>query len=376
MLTRRDFLRTAVISAVACRAHAADLVREVAAPRKEALHYQKLNDGRGTVRCALCPRRCTIPDNGSGFCRARRNYGGTLCSLGYAQPCAFHVDPIEKKPFFNFYPRSTAFSLACAGCNLRCKFCQNWEISQISPLETQNYLTPVSHLPDMTVARGARSIAFTYTEPTTYYEYMLEAAKAARAKGILSVYHSNGFINPEPLQELCRHLDAANIDLKGFSEEFYRTVCEAELAPVLATLKTLKQNGVWLEITNLVIPGYNDDPKMIGEMCHWVRTNLGAETPLHFSRFFPLYKMLSVPPTPVKTLERAREIALKEGLKYPYVGNVPGHAGNSTFCPKCRVVVIRRSGFSVLGMNLKGGRCGSCGEKIDGLGLMTGGTKV
>jgi pyruvate formate lyase activating enzyme len=376
MINRRDFLRTALISALACRAYAADVAREVAAPRREALHYRKLSDGRGTVQCALCPRRCTIADGSSGFCRARRNYGGTLISLGYAMPCTLHLDPIEKKPFFNYYPKTTSFSLACAGCNLRCKFCQNWEISQISPLESRNILTPVAQLPDMAKGQGARSIAFTYTEPTTYYEYMIEAAKAAQAKGILSVYHSNGYINPEPLQDLCRHLDAANVDLKGFSENFYTSVCEATLAPVLETLKILRKSGVWLEITNLVIPGYNDDPRMIGDMCQWIHANLGAETPVHFSRFFPLYKMVSVPPTPVKTLERARETALKAGLKYPYIGNVPGHAGNSTYCPKCSRMVIKRGGFNVLAIYLKGGRCSFCGERIHGHGLQDGGIKA
>jgi pyruvate formate lyase activating enzyme len=228
----------------------------------------------------------------------------------------------------------------------------------------------------MAKAQGCRSIAFTYTEPTTYYEYMLDAAKAARSAGVLAVTHSNGFINPEPLAELCKHLDGANIDLKGFSEEYYATVCEARLAPVLTTLKGLKRHGVWVEITNLVIPGYNDDPRMIREMCDWVCQNLGAETPVHFSRFFPLYKMTAVPATPVSTLERARETAFKAGLHYPYVGNVPGHPGNSTLCPRCKKTVIRRSGFSVLETHLKGGHCSFCKERIHGIGLMSGGTSI
>jgi len=228
----------------------------------------------------------------------------------------------------------------------------------------------------MALAQGCKSVAFTYTEPTTFFEYMLDAARAARAKGVLAVVHSNGFINPEPQAELCRHLDAANIDLKGFSEKFYATVCDAELAPVLTTLKNYRKNGVWLEITNLVIPGYNDSPAMIAEMCGWIRQNLGEQTPVHFSRFFPLYKMTAVAPTPVKTLEMARETALQAGLKYPYIGNLPGHPGNSTYCPKCRKAVIRRSGFSVLETRLKGDRCSFCSQKIDGAGFMTGGTRI
>lgn len=372
MISRRIFLKTAGLMALALRAGA----EEIKAGRKEALWYQQAGDGKNSVKCALCPRRCFIPDGDAGFCRARQNFSGRLVSLGYALPCSLNVDPVEKKPFFNFYPASRSFSLACAGCNLRCKFCQNWEISQRSPAESRNYLTPAVQLPAMALGQGCRSIAFTYTEPTTYFEYMLDAAKAARSQGLLAVTHSNGFINPEPQAQLCRHLDAANIDLKGFSEKFYETVCEAQLAPVLETLKNYRKHGVWLEITNLVIPGYNDSPGMISEMCGWIRQNLGSHTPVHFSRFFPLYKLTSVPPTPVSTLEMARETALKAGLKYPYIGNVPGHPGNSTYCPKCRRIVIKRSGFSVLERHLKAGRCSFCNEKIDGAGLIEGGTKI
>jgi len=372
MISRRTFIKTALLSAIAAKAGA----KEVASGRKEALWYQKVGDNKATVGCALCPRRCLISDGNTGFCRARKNFAGTLVSLGYGLPCSINVDPVEKKPFFNFHPASRSFSLACAGCNLRCKFCQNWEISQISPLESRNYLTPAAQLPLMAQGQGCKSIAFTYTEPTTYFEYMLDAAKAARSKGVLAVTHSNGFINPEPLTQLCQHLDAANIDLKGFTEKFYETVCAAELAPVLETLKNYRKHGVWLEITNLVIPGYNDSPDMIAEMCGWIRQNLGAETPVHFSRFFPLYKLTSVQPTPVKTLEMARDMALKAGLKYPYIGNVPGHAGNNTYCPKCRKIVIKRSGFTVLERHLKAGRCSFCREKIDGVGLIDGGVRI
>jgi len=375
MINRRTFIQTICLSALALRAQALEIALD-AAERREALWYQKLDDGKGTVRCQLCPRRCTIGDGATGFCRARKNFSGRLCSLGYNLPCSMNVDPVEKKPFFNFYPKTRSFSLACAGCNLRCKFCQNWEISQIAPLQSSNRFTLASQVPLMAKGQGCRSVAFTYTEPTTFYEYMLDSAKAARGAGLLTVYHSNGFINPEPLAGLCRHLDAANIDLKGFSETFYASVCEAELAPVLDSLKRLKKSGVWLEITNLVIPGHNDNPKMIADMCGWIRQNLGAETPVHFSRFFPLYKMTAVPPTPVKTLEAARQIALQAGLKYPYIGNVPGHPGNSTYCPKCRKMVIKRSGFSVLEMELNGDRCRHCNEKIDGAGLLKGGTRI
>ncbi len=375
MIDRRTFIQTLCLSALAVRVQARELARD-AAGRQEALWYRPLDDGRGTVRCQLCPRRCTLTDGSTGFCRARKNFSGTLCTLGYNLPCSLNVDPVEKKPFFNFHPRSRSFSIACAGCNLRCKFCQNWEISQLSPLQSANRYTPVSRLPILAKGQGCKSVAFTYTEPTTFFEYMLDSARAVRGAGLLSVYHSNGFINPEPLDQLCKFLDAANIDLKGFSEKFYAEVCEAQLAPVLESLKRLKRNGVWLEITNLVIPGHNDSPGMIREMCGWIRQNLGDETPVHFSRFFPLYKMTAIPPTPVRTLEGAREIAMQAGLKYAYIGNVPGHPGNSTYCPKCGKLVIRRSGFSVLAMELKGDRCRYCNERIAGAGLINGGTRI
>jgi pyruvate formate lyase activating enzyme len=370
MFSRRAFLKAALISAATFTSASASALQQ-AVSRREARFYEREADGKG-VRCTLCPRRCALRPGETGFCRSRLNDGGTLYALSYALPCAIHIDPVEKKPFFNFYPKSRSFSVACAGCNLRCAFCQNWEISQISPLASRATFTPAEQLATLALGQGCKSLAFTYTEPTTFYEYMLDAARAARAKGVLPVYHSNGFINPEPLAELSRSLSGANIDLKGFSDRFYREICSAWLDPVLATLQQLKKAGVWLEITNLVIPGHNDEPQMITDMCRWIRTNLGAETPVHFSRFFPLYRLTAVPPTPVATLERARNIALKEGLLYAYIGNMPGHAGNSTYCPKCRQQVIRRAGFSVLEMKLSAGRCGFCKAKIHGVGLMEG----
>jgi len=372
MISRRTFLAGTVAGTLALQREARAFLGGGTDQRQEARHYQKLGDGQGTVRCALCPRRCTLGPDEIGFCRARQNQGGTLYSLGYALPCAIHVDPVEKKPFYHFHPKSTSFSLACAGCNLRCKFCQNWEISQSSPLDTRNTFLPAAQIPALAALKGSRSVAFTYTEATTFFEYMLDTAKANRKAAMLSVYHSNGYINPEPLSELAPWLDAANIDLKGFSDRFYGEVCEATLAPVLNTLKQLRAAGAWVEITNLVIPGYNDAPEMVGGMARWVSDNLGADTPLHLSRFFPLYKMTAVPPTPVETLERTRALARAAGLRYVYIDNVPGHEANSTYCPKCGGQVIRRSGFSVLDRKLKGGNCALCGGKIAGVSLGQG----
>ena len=366
MITRRCFVKTLCLVPLALQRGVGE-VFAATTPQKEALYYQRLTEPKNGVVCQLCPRGCILSDGETGFCRARKNVKGKLYSLGYASPCAVHVDPIEKKPFFHVRPKSTSFSIASAGCNLRCKFCQNWQISQVSPVETTNFSLPPEKVVEAAQRYGCESIAHTYTEPTNFYEYMLEVAMIAKKKSILNVYHSNGYINQEPLKELCKYLDAADIDLKGFSQSFYGKVCEAELKPVLETLKTLKEKKVWLEITNLLIPGYNDDPAMIQEMCTWIKNNLGPDVPVHFSRFFPMYKMTSIAPTPVKTIERAREIALKTGLHYPYTGNVPGNPGESTYCPNCKKMVIKRVGYSVQEENVKGGKCRFCGERMAGI---------
>ncbi|RKY39530.1 MAG: AmmeMemoRadiSam system radical SAM enzyme [Candidatus Omnitrophota bacterium] len=331
---------------------------------KEAYYYIKLDKGK--VRCVLCPRQCLIPSGKRGFCGVRKNIGGKLYTLVYGKPCAVHIDPIEKKPLFHFYPGSKAFSLATAGCNLRCKFCQNWQISQARPEETITYNLPPRRLIEEVKKSGCKVIAYTYTEPTIFYEYMLETAKLAHQNGIKNIIHSAGFINPEPLRRLCKYLDAANVDLKGFREEYYQKTCSGSLEAVLRSLKILKEEGVWLEVTNLIVPGLNDSPQEIREMCLWIKENLGVNTPVHFSRFYPAYKLRNLFPTPVKTLERAREIALSTGLKYVYIGNVPGHKGEITYCPRCGRVLIRRVGYTILENNIIYGRCKFCGEEIAG----------
>ena len=352
-----------MLSALAMRAGAVESL----SGRKEALWYRKGAGAKGEVQCELCPRRCTIPVNESGFCRARRNYSGTLVSLGYGLPCSINVDPIEKKPFFNVHPATRSFSLACAGCNLRCKYCQNWEISQISPLESRNYLTPVSQLPAMALGQGCRSVAFTYTEPTTYFEYMLESAKAARAKGVLAVTHSNGFINPRPLAELCRHLDAANIDLKGFSEKFYREVVHASLGEVLETIVEYKRLGIWLELTTLIIPGHNDSDRELEQLARFIAEKVGVDTPWHVSQFYPTYRLTDQPRTPLATLRRARQIGLDTGLRHVYEGNVPGEGGENTRCPGCGEPLILRQGFHIRENRIRDGKCPSCRMVIDGV---------
>jgi len=373
-MTKRDFLRFCGTSL--CMISAASLFGfpEISRAQggKKGLIKTKLSpyftslEG-GEIQCGLCPHRCRVAKGKRGICRVRENRDGKYYSLVYGNPCAVHLDPIEKKPFFHVLPGTTSFSLATAGCNFQCKFCQNWEISQASPEEVISYDVPPELIIKNAKEIGARSVAYTYVEPTIFYEYMSDIGILAKKAGLLNVYHSNGFINPGPLKNLCKVLDAANIDLKGFTENFYRELCSGELTPVLETLKTLKQENVHLEITNLVIPTKNDEMPLIKEMCLWVKKELGADTPIHFSRFYPLYKLKTLPATPVSTLDKARTVALSAGLEYVYVGNVPGHEGENTFCPKCKKMIIQRTGYMVGEVNVKTGKCKYCGKPIPGI---------
>jgi pyruvate formate lyase activating enzyme len=319
------------------------------------------------VHCVLCPRRCVIAEGKRGFCGVRENQKGTLYSLVYGKPCSLHIDPIEKKPLFHFLPGSRAFSLATVGCNLKCKFCQNWQISQASPEDVVALSLSPSEIIQKVKESGAGTIAYTYTEPTVYYEYMIDTAKLARAAGIKNVMHSAGFINEEPLRALCPYLDAANIDLKGFNNRFYSEMSLGNVDDVLRTLKILKSEGVWLEITNLILPGLNDDPAEIKKMCVWIRDNLGSDTPVHFSRFTPQYKLMALSPTPVETLILARKSAQEAGLKYVYLGNISHTDAENTYCPKCGKLLVERSGYVVGVRNVVQGKCKFCGEVVDGV---------
>jgi pyruvate formate lyase activating enzyme len=331
---------------------------------KEALFYTRTDTG---LKCLKCPNGCVLDVDQTGQCRNRVNYKGKMYTIAYGNPCAVHIDPIEKKPFFHFLPSTRAFSIAAAGCNLACLNCQNWEISQVSPKETQNYdLMPVRVVEEC-LRTGCESIAYTYGEPTTFYEYAYDTAGLAREKKIRNVWKSNGYINEEPLRKLCKVIDAANIDLKSFDDDIYVRLNGGRLAPVLRTLKVFKEEGVWLEITNLVIPSWSDNLEMISKMCEWLAENGLQDCPLHFSRFNPLYKLNQLPMTPVSTLERAREIALKAGLRYVYIGNVPAHWGENTYCHKCGKLIIERRGFAILANHLTSGKCEYCGEAIPGV---------
>ena len=330
-----------------------------------ALYFQALPGNK--VKCLLCPKACEVAAGDRGSCGVRENRDGKYVTLVYGNPCAVHLDPVEKKPFFHVLPGTSSYSIATAGCNVRCKFCQNWEISQVHPEETNNFDLP----PDQVVAEaqknGAPSIAHTYVEPVIFYEYMLAVGQLAKKAGILNVCHSNGHINPEPLEKLVEVLDAACIDLKAFNNNFYQSVVEGNLKTVLNTLKTLRRRGVHLEIVNLIIPTHNDRPGEITAMCRWINDNLGPLTPLHFSRFYPMHKMLDLYPTPVSTLEKAYETARQAGLKYVYIGNLPGHEAESTYCHSCGKVIIARQGFETTAVTMQDGNCGHCGTRIPGV---------
>ncbi len=328
-------------------------------------YFEPLPQGR--VRCTLCPNGCEVAGGERGHCRVRENRDGKYYSLVYGNPCAVHIDPVEKKPFYHVLPSTTSFSLATAGCNFECKFCQNWEISQARPEETLNYNLPPEKAVEAASRYKCASIACTYVEPTIFMEYMLDIFKAAKPLRILNVMHSNGFINTGPLDDLCNYLDAACIDLKGFRDEYYRDMSRGRLDPVLATLKHLKRRGIHIEIVNLIVTGRNDDIGGIRGMCKWIAKELGPDVPVHFTRFYPLYKLKSLEPTPISTLEDAWNSARQEGLQFAYIGNVPGHPAENTNCPKCGLAVIERIGHSVKKASLKNGKCSGCGRDIPGI---------
>jgi len=331
---------------------------------REAMFYEKTERG---IRCLKCPHSCVIKENGTGICRNRMNYRGKLYTIAYGNPCAVHIDPIEKKPFFHFLPASRSFSIATAGCNLRCLNCQNWQISQFSPLDTYNIDFPPSRVVAESLSNNCASIAYTYSEPTTFFEYTYDTARIAREKKIKNVIKSSGYINEIPLRYLSKVIDAANIDLKCFDDGIYQKLSGARLEPVLNTLKVLKEEGVWLEITNLIVPEWTDNLNTIKKMCEWLRNNGFSNVPLHFTRFTPMYKLTHLPLTPISTMEKAREIAINTGLNYVYLGNVPGHPAENTYCPQCKKMIIERKGFTILANHVSKGKCRFCGYPIAGV---------
>jgi len=376
-LDRRSFLKFALVSGTALGVSgvaqpAAGLASGAAAEHQddaqfttEARFYQKLANRK--IKCKLCPRECTVGDKERGYCGVRENHGGTYYTLVHSRMCAAHVDPVEKKPLFHYLPGSVAFSLATAGCNVNCKFCQNWDISQIRPEQVSSTFIPPKDLAALTRRNDCRSIAYTYSEPVVFCEYVLDSAEAGRAAGVKSVVISGGYVQEEPLKQLCRRVDAIKIDLKGFSEKYYKEVVNGELKPVLNALTTIRKLGTWCEVVYLVVPALNDSDEEFRALARWIKTELGPDVPLHFSRFYPEYLLKNLPPTPLPTLERAKAICDAEGLHYVYIGNVPGHPAESTWCPKCRRVVVERAGFAVRAVHLDKGKCHFCQQAIPGI---------
>jgi pyruvate formate lyase activating enzyme len=375
-LSRRSFLMCAASAGIAGNilgaAHAA-ASSALATPRAqddalftvEAHFYQKLPNKK--IKCKLCPRECAVGDRERGYCGVRENRGGVYYTLVHSRVCAAHVDPVEKKPLFHYLPGSLAFSLATAGCNVNCKFCQNWDISQARPEQVPAEYIPPKRVAELAAQWRCPSIAYTYSEPVVFSEFLMDAADAGHEAGIRSIVVSNGYIQDDALRAAYGKMDAIKIDLKAFSDSYYQKVVTGQLKPVLDTLVTLRKMAKWTEIVYLVVPTLNDGDGEIGGLARWIKQNLGTDVPLHFTQFHPDYLLKNLPITPVPTLERAREIARAEGLHFVYIGNVPGHPAENTYCPRCQRVLVERVGFEIRQMLIRKGACPYCKEAIPGM---------
>lgn len=331
----------------------------------EARYYEKLANRK--IKCVLCPRECVIDDLERGYCGGRENINGTYYTLVYGKPCTAHIDPIEKKPLYHFMPGTEAFSIATAGCNVLCKFCQNWQISQSRPEQVRSFDMPPAKVAQIARENNCPSIAYTYTEPVIFTEYVHDSAIEGHKRGVKSVMISNGYIQAKPMKDLCKVLDAVKIDLKAFTERFYKELVSGHLRPVLDTLVLLRAENMWTEIVYLVIPGQNDDEKELRDLSKWIINELGPDVPIHFTRFHPQYRLTNLPPTPIRVLKKARQIALDAGIHFVYTGNVPGDPGENTYCPSCNTMLIRRIGFSIVDNKIKNGACPKCGTEIPGV---------
>ncbi|MCU0639324.1 MAG: AmmeMemoRadiSam system radical SAM enzyme [Candidatus Krumholzibacteria bacterium] len=334
-------------------------------PRREASFCS--GPGGGAVQCLLCPHSCTIPPGGRGKCGVRENVDGSLYSLVYGRPCSMHLDPIEKKPFFHVMPGTSAFSLSTVGCNMTCRFCQNWQISRAKPEDIEAGYAGPDEIVERALSVSAGSIAFTYGEPVVFFEYMYDIACAAREKGLRSLVVTNGYCSIEAIKKLCGRVDAVKIDLKAFDDAYYKRICGGSLKPVLDSLVEVRKAGVWLEIVYLVVPTLNDGRGEIGAMSRWIISELGPDVPVHFSRFFPQYRLTNLPPTPVSSLEAARKICIGEGARYVYIGNAALAEAESTYCHACGRMIISRKGHMVTGTEMSGGKCNHCGAVIPGI---------
>lgn len=377
-LTRRDFLRTATQGGAALglcglglgpalTTLPAALGRLGNVSKHPALYWTKL-EGKD-VQCLLCPRMCTVKPGERGLCASRENVDGRYLTMVYGKPAEVLVDPIEKDPFFHFRPATKTLALGTATCNLTCRYCQSWQFAQARPEQTDNKDLAPEQLVAQAKKYGLKSITFTFSEPVQCIEYVIDTAKLAKDDDIVVTLHTAAYICEQPLEDLCEHVAAINVDLKGWTETFYRDICGGQLAPVLKALKTIKASGTWLELTTLVIPDCNDDLKQAAQMAKWVKANLGPDVPWHFSRFYPKYKMLNKPTTPLETMKDVRDAVWKQGMHYVYINNVPGDPAESTYCPKCGAKVIQRIGFDRInnvGLKLKSSKCKFCGYKIPG----------
>jgi pyruvate formate lyase activating enzyme len=369
-ISKRDFIKksfalSAGLVCFPCQAVISDKSTDQQGIYKRVAMYQE--ETPGGIMCRICPNGCVLKEGDLSRCKNRKVHDSVLYTMAYGNPCSVNVDPVEKKPLFHFLPGSKAYSIATAGCNLVCLNCQNWTISQTSPDKTRNYDLMPEKVVSECIINKCESIAYTYSEPVTFYEYVYETAAIARKSGIKNIIKSNGYINPEPLKKLCTVIDGANIDLKAFNESTYLKLSGGKLQPVLNSLLIYRDMGVWLEITNLVVPSWSDNLDEIGKMCKWLSENGFKDTPVHFNRFYPMHKLEQLPPTPVETLNKAANIASGEGLKFVYTGNVPGSELADTHCPSCSKMLISRKGFRVESSTLTDGKCSKCGIKIAGV---------
>jgi pyruvate formate lyase activating enzyme len=332
--------------------------------RKIAMFQEETPRG---IMCKICPNECVLKEGELSECNNRKVNNSKLYTLAFGNPCSANIDPVEKKPLYHFLPGSRTYSIATAGCNLVCLNCQNWTISQTSPDKTRNYDLMPEKVVAECIKNSCSSIAYTYSEPVTFYEYVYETAILAKEAGIKNIIKSNGYINSEPLKKLATYIDGANIDLKTFNESTYLKLTGGKLQPVLDSLKTYKDMGVWLEITNLVVPTWSDNLEEIRNMCRWLSNNGFRDTPIHFSRFYPIHKLEQLPPTPVEILNNAAQIASEEGIKYVYTGNVPGNELSNTNCPTCKSTLLVRQGYRIASNTITGGKCSNCGQIIDGI---------
>jgi pyruvate formate lyase activating enzyme len=373
-MDRRTFLKCAGSSGAGCALSSVGLAFSLSPPDSatgdsrftvEAKFYEKLPNKK--IKCKLCPRECSVGDRERGYCGVRENHGGTYYSLVHSRIAAAHIDPIEKKPLFHYLPGTLAFSVATAGCNVNCKFCQNWDISQVRPEQVPADYGPPAKIAELARQYQCPSIAYTYSEPVVFSEFIMDTADAGHAAGVRSVVVSNGYMQQESLKRVYGKMDAVKIDLKAFSESYYRDVVAGELKPVLETLVTLAKLGKWTEIVYLAIPTLNDSDSDFLGLAKWIKANLGVNVPVHFTQFHPEYLLKNLPLTPIPTLERAKAIADAEGLHYVYIGNVPGHPAQNTYCPKCRRVLVERIGLTATKIVIRKGKCPFCQQPIAGV---------